>query len=320
VELKEILESIVFSAQKPMSIGELRTVLRDTPEKLPDEKHTSEFATATARAVEKALEELVVEHDNANRSYRLACVGGNWQFVTRPDFAPWLQVLVGAKPRPPKLSQPALETLAIVAYRQPITRAEMEQIRGVAVDGVVATLVERELIEIKGEAEAPGRPKLYGTTQFFLEHFGLKSLEELPAAEELRRIQVELATAAKPEDSDQSQLDFEAAPAEESQEESPAENDDKPEDEEDEFDEDDEEQYDDDDDEEENSIVDQVLAELDVVQKDQMAVAPTTSAEASSAVDVSAGEQQPAAAGGGDPAADDLDKELQKRLDNLRRT
>ena len=99
--------------------------------------------------VEKALEELVVEHDNANRSYRLACVGGNWQFVTRSDFAPWLQVLVGAKPRPFKLSQPALETLAIVAYRQPITRAEMEQIRGVAVDGVVATLVERELIEIK---------------------------------------------------------------------------------------------------------------------------------------------------------------------------
>ena len=255
MELKEILESIVFSAQKPMSIGELRTVLRDTPEKLPDEKHTSEFANATARAVEKALEELVVEHDNANRSYRLACVGGNWQFVTRPDFAPWLQVLVGAKPRPPKLSQPALETLAIVAYRQPITRAEIEQIRGVAVDGVVATLVERELIEIKGEAEAPGRPKLYGTTQFFLEHFGLKNLEELPAAEELRRIQVELATAAKPEDSDQSQLDFEAAPAEESQEESqeesPAENDEKPEAEEDEFDEDDEEEYDDDDDEEE---------------------------------------------------------------------
>ena len=204
MELKEILESIVFSAQKPMSIGELRAVLRDTPEKIPDEKHTSEFATATARAVEKALEELVVEHDNANRSYRLACVGGNWQFVTRPDFAPWLQVLVGAKPRPPKLSQPALETLAIVAYRQPITRAEIEQIRGVAVDGVVQTLVERELIEVCGEADAPGRPRLYGTTQFFLEHFGLKGLDELPAADELRRIHVKLATA--PADDSQEEL------------------------------------------------------------------------------------------------------------------
>ena len=253
MELKEILESIVFSAQKPMSIGELRAVLRDTPEKLPDEKHTLEFAKATARAVERALEELVVEHDNANRSYRLACVGGNWQFVTQPDFAPWLQVLVGAKPRPPKLSQPALETLAIVAYRQPITRAEMEQIRGVAVDGVVATLVERELIEIKGEADAPGRPKLYGTTQFFLEHFGLKNLEELPAADELRRIQVELATTAKPEDGDQSQLDFEAGPVKQPEEETPAEieetqSNDAPDDDEEEFDEDDEDEYDDDED------------------------------------------------------------------------
>ena len=201
MELKEILESIVFSAQKPMSIGELRTVLRDTPEKLPDEKHTSEFATATARAVEKALEELVVEHDNANRSYRLACVGGNWQFVTRPDFAPWLQVLVGAKPRPPKLSQPALETLAIVAYRQPITRAEMEQIRGVAVDGVVATLVERELIEIKGEAEAPGRPKLYGTTLIVDQSTAMRlSGEEVVTLRELDRVvTAENADVRRPE-------------------------------------------------------------------------------------------------------------------------
>ena len=187
-----------------MSIGELRTLLRDTPEKLPDEPQTGEYAKATARAVEKALEELSVEHDAADRSYRLACVGGNWQFVTKPDFAPWLQVLVGAKPRPPKLSHPALETLAIIAYRQPITRAEIEQIRGVAVDGVVQTLVERELIEVCGEADAPGRPRLHGTTQFFLEHFGLKGLDELPAADELRRIHVKLATT--PADDSQEEL------------------------------------------------------------------------------------------------------------------
>ena len=205
MELKQIIETIVFSAQKPMSIGELRALLRETPEKLPEEAGlTAPFAKATARAVEKALEELAFEHDNANRSYRLACVGGNWQFVTRPEYAPWLQVLVGAKPRPPKLSHPALETLAIIAYRQPITRSEMEQIRGVAVDGVVQTLVERELIEVRGEADAPGRPRLYGTTPFFLEHFGLKGLEELPAADELRRIQLELATV--PDDDSQEQL------------------------------------------------------------------------------------------------------------------
>ena len=194
-----------------MSIVELRTLLRETPEKLPDEQEqTGPFAKATARAVEKALEELAAEHDAADRSYRLACVGGNWQFVTKPDFAPWLQVLVGAKPRPPKLSHPALETLAIIAYRQPITRAEMEQIRGVTVDGVVQTLVERELIEVCGEADAPGRPRLYGTTQFFLEHFGLKELDELPAADELRRIHVELATAPADESQEQLPLDNEA--------------------------------------------------------------------------------------------------------------
>ena len=109
-------------------------------------------------------------------------------------------MLVGAKPRQPKLSHPALETLAIIAYRQPITRPEMEQIRGVTVDGVVQTLVERELIEVCGEADAPGRPRLYGTTQ----HFGLKGLGELPAADELRRIQVELATV--PADDSQEEL------------------------------------------------------------------------------------------------------------------
>ena len=118
--------------------------------------------------------------------------------------------LVGAKPRPPKLSHPALETLAIIAYRQPITRAEIEQIRGVAVDGVVQTLVERELIEVCGEAEAPGRPRLYGTTQFFLEHFGLKGLDELPAADELRRIHVELATAPAADSQEELPLDNEA--------------------------------------------------------------------------------------------------------------
>ena len=209
-----------------MSTGELRTLLRETPEKLPDEPQTGEYAKATVRAVEKALEELAVEHDAADRSYRLACVGGNWQFVTKPDFAPWLQVLVGAKPRPPKLSHPALEPLAIIAYRQPITRSEMEQIRGVTVDGVVQTLVERELIEVCGEADAPGRPRLYGTTQFFLEHFGLKELDELPAADELRRIHVELATAPADDSQEELPLDNETDEADDDPDEADDEDDD----------------------------------------------------------------------------------------------
>jgi segregation and condensation protein B len=191
MELKFILESVLFSAQKPLSLKELREVFATAPEHSEGDE--------TARALKKikeddltaALEQLAWEHDEAKRSYRLACVAGSWQFVTQPEYAPWLKALVGHKIRPPRLSQPALETLAIVAYRQPITRAEIEQVRGVAVDGVMQTLVERGLVEQVGRAQVVGRPMTYGTTTVFLEYFGLASLDGLPAADELRRIPVQ---------------------------------------------------------------------------------------------------------------------------------
>src|SRR5450755_2788785 len=133
MELKFILESLLFSAQKPLSVKELRDVLAAAAE--------AEVADATAKSPAKireseltaALEQLAGEHETAARSYRLACVAGAWQFVTQPEFSPWLRAFVGVKLRPSRLSQPALETLAIIAYRQPITRAEVEQIRGVNV-------------------------------------------------------------------------------------------------------------------------------------------------------------------------------------------
>jgi segregation and condensation protein B len=138
-----------------------------------------------------ALEQLAKDQADAQRSYRLACVAGSWQFVTQPEYAPWLKALVGHRIRPPRLSQPALETLAIIAYRQPITRAEIEQVRGVNVDGVMQTLVERGLVEQVGRAEVVGRPMTYGTTVAFLEYFGLRSLEDLPVADELRRVVIQ---------------------------------------------------------------------------------------------------------------------------------
>ncbi len=191
MELKLILEAVLFSAQKPLSLKELRDVFAAAVE------HAE--GNDTARALKKvkeseltaALEELAKDHEAAQRSYRLACVAGSWQFVTQPEFAPWLKALVGHKTRPPRLSQPALETLAIIAYRQPITRAEMEQVRGVSVDGVMQTLLERGLVEQAGRAEVVGRPMTYGTTALFLEYFGLRSLDDLPAADELRRIVVQ---------------------------------------------------------------------------------------------------------------------------------
>ena len=217
MELKFILESLLFSAQKPLSVKELREVLANAAE--------HEDADATAKSLAKikeseltaALEQLAREHETAARSYRLACVAGSWQFVTQPEFAQWLKALVGVKIRPSRLSQPALETLAIIAYRQPITRAEVEQIRGVNVDGTMQTLLERGLVEQSGRAEVVGRPALYSTTPLFLEYFGLRGLEDLPAADELRRIPVEKPIAPVTADAglatvppEQLQLDEEA--------------------------------------------------------------------------------------------------------------
>ncbi len=191
MELKYILEAILFSAQKPLSIKELRDVFATAPEHAEGDETVRGLKKIKENELTSTLEALAKDHDDAQRSYRLACVAGSWQFVTEPLYAPWLKALVGHRLRPPRLSQPALETLAIIAYRQPITRAEIEQVRGVTIDGVMQTLVERGLVEQVGRAEVIGRPMTYGTTSLFLEYFGLRSLEELPVADELRRIVVQ---------------------------------------------------------------------------------------------------------------------------------
>ena len=190
MDLKLILEAILFSAQKPLSPAELRDVLSNAAEHAEEESPKA-FKKVKLDDLNAALEELARHHEAAGRSYRLVCVAGAWQFVTQPDYAPWLRALVGERARPTRLSQPGLETLAIIAYRQPLTRAEIEQIRGVSVDGVMQTLLERGLIEQVGRAEVVGRPMNYGTTPMFLEYFGLRSLEDLPAADELRRIPIQ---------------------------------------------------------------------------------------------------------------------------------
>ena len=191
MELKFILESLLFSAQKPMSVKELRDLLASAATVEDADEAAKPFKKTKDDDVITALEELAREHEAAARSYRLACVAGAWQFVTQPEFSPWLKALVGVKARPTRLSQAALETLAIIAYRQPVTRAEVEQVRGVNIDGTMQTILERGLVEQSGRAEVVGRPALYSTTPMFLEYFGLRGLEDLPAADELRRIPVE---------------------------------------------------------------------------------------------------------------------------------
>ena len=223
MELKFILEATLFSAQKPMRTKELRDLLAATAGAENAADDAKGFKKIKEEDLIAALEQLQKEHGEARRSFRLACVAGEWQFVTQPEYAPWLMTLIGERNRPTRLSQPALETLAIIAYRQPITRAQIEQVRGVAVDGVMQTLLERGLVEQSGRAEVIGRPSLYSTTPVFLEYFGLRALDDLPAADELRRIVIKkpetlltvdpgLATAP-PEELAQQELEQTVKPA-----------------------------------------------------------------------------------------------------------
>ncbi len=191
MELKLILEAILFSAQKPLSVKELREVFANAPNHAEGDEVVRGLKKVKELEVRTALEELMKDHEAAGRTYRLSCVADAWQFVSEPEYAPWLKALVGHRVRPPRLSPPGIETLTIIAYRQPITRAEIEQIRGVSVDGVMQTLLDRGLVEQMGRAEVVGRPMTYGTTALFLEYFGLRNLDELPAADELRKIVVQ---------------------------------------------------------------------------------------------------------------------------------
>jgi segregation and condensation protein B len=194
MSLTQVIEALLFSAQKPLSARELVSAIKGAGD--ADELMPNEFARTTEAQVAAALEQLKIEYIEQNRAFQLAEKAEGWQLVSDPAYAPWLRQLFPAA-KPARLTPPSLETLAIVAYRQPITRADVEAVRGVAVDGVLQSLMERGLVKIAGRAEVPGRPLLYETTQFFLEHFGLRALDELPNAEELRRRYLPSAARAK---------------------------------------------------------------------------------------------------------------------------
>jgi segregation and condensation protein B len=181
--LSQVIEALLFSAQKPLTTAELHDALTSAGES--DELTPNEFARVKEAEIAVALEQLKVDCTLAPRGFQLAEKADGWQLVSHPDCARWVRQLFPS-PKPARLSPPALETLAIIAYRQPITRADVEAVRGVTVEGVLQNLMERGLVKIGGRAELPGRPLLYETTQFFLEHFGLRNLDELPNAEELR--------------------------------------------------------------------------------------------------------------------------------------
>lgn len=218
MELFRILEALLFASDKPLSADRLAALLRDAAVAEPGDA-TGAHANAKEADVREALDKLQASYAEQGAGVLLCEVAGGFQLRSHADAATWVRLLF-EDAKPPRLSQPALETLAIVAYRQPISRAEIEAVRGVAVDGVVATLVERKLIKIAGRSEQPGRPLLYATTPAFLEEFGLKALDELPNADELRRMQLQKEAADKAARQEQAELEAAAK-----KEETSAEND-----------------------------------------------------------------------------------------------
>ena len=168
-DVKTVVEAVLFAASEPLSTARLEELLDDV----------------SPSAIEDVIADLDADYLREGRAFRIQPVAGGWRLVTRPEFAPWVRRLVESG-RPTRLSQAALETLAIVAYKQPVTRAELESIRGVSVDAVIQTLVDRGLVRIVGRGEGLGRPLLYGTSDHFLEYFGLPDLDALPKPEELQ--------------------------------------------------------------------------------------------------------------------------------------
>jgi segregation and condensation protein B len=168
LRLDQIVEAVLFASDAPLNVEEIARA----DESLNEDR------------VEEAIQDLRAQYEESERAFQVVELGEGYQILTRPEFAPYLERF-DTVPRPSRLSGPALETLAIIAYRQPIGRIEIEYIRGVSSAGVIHTLQDRALVEVVGRGEGIGRPLLYGTTQRFLEHFGFKALEDLPRPEEL---------------------------------------------------------------------------------------------------------------------------------------
>ncbi len=209
MDLYRIVEALLFATDRPLTPKAIAHAVNEAAKLSPSPETVAQEKLGLGE-VEAALELLRAKLEADGSSLMVQGVAGGFQLKTRPEFGLWTNRLFD-QPKAPRLSQPALETLAVIAYRQPIGRAEIESVRGVAVDGVVATLLERKVIRVAGRSEQPGRPLLYETTPLFLELFGLKSLDELPNADELRRLQ---PPAPEPSHApEQQQLDVGLIPA-----------------------------------------------------------------------------------------------------------
>lgn len=179
-EKNRIIEALIFASDEPLSLKDIVEILKSSEEAHLRIKITEDEVLSIIRELNK-------EYVNTNRAFRIIQAAGGFQFATLPDFAIWLGLMAKEKSKR-KLSQSALETLAVIAYKQPVTKPEIEAIRGVNVDYMLNALLERDLITIVGRAATPGRPLLYGTTKTFLKHFGINDLIDLPKPREIEEI------------------------------------------------------------------------------------------------------------------------------------
>ncbi len=207
--MRRNLEALLFATDQPLSLARLAGF----------------FPGVERKAIQAAVEELKAEYDRDEHAFTIVEFGGGYSIATRPEFAPVVKKLYRGR-RKLRLSKAALEVLSIIAYKQPVTRLEIEEIRGVQVSGVLGTLMERELVEIVGRAEGLGSPLLYGTTRAFLDYLGLRSLKELPRLSELedllaQREEIKQLAAQMGEDVSDEELEAVVHPPETEAEEEP---------------------------------------------------------------------------------------------------
>ncbi len=179
---KDVVEALLFGTDEPLSLRQLSEIMSPDP--------GSEGRPVSPEKILGVIEDLNREYSHAGRAFRIVKVAGGYQFATQPQFGVWLGRMIRERTRR-KLSVSALESLAVIAYKQPVTKPEIEAIRGVNADYVLRSLMERNLVTVVGRAASPGRPLLYGTTREFLKHFGLNDLSELPKPREINELLAE---------------------------------------------------------------------------------------------------------------------------------
>lgn len=205
MELISIVEALLFATQEPLGVPQMCAAVKDTAKDIVEAavegvelpEWVSPLAGTTEVQVRAILDELITRYAAEKHAFTLVERANGWRIAARGEYAEWCRALYPGK-KVQRLSQPALETLAIVAYRQPITKAGIEAVRGVSVDAMVQQLIDRGLMKIEGRADLPGRPLLYGTTEAFLDHFGVRSLDDMPNASELRRVKLPTASEEQP--------------------------------------------------------------------------------------------------------------------------